>query len=821
MAKLIVQDQLRLRKPEVYPLTGKMRVIDAVKTRFDKIDPSKVTIHLNEDIVQPYSPAMFNVIGDNDIIAVTHEVKGVISGFFGVASDLLKGALNFLIDIPDAPGGEQTSPNNNYTSQTNVSRAYSQRPLVVGSPVVYPDLIGQAIEYYQGNVKQSEQYFEVCTGVLTGATIQAGNTNIVKFGTATTSLYYPVAGVTTIPSYRVGQKVDEVDGQIIKGTNEGNDGAAYSCDQGATPSTYTGTTFTIRVSEDAQSDGLKASFDAGDESVEVDYTIYVTVEPGGSPEPLGVSGTGKIDSMTLSGSEYTIVVVNFNGRKSETVYESPYIFTIKLDNTIGPFSCPIECEKLFFNIKFDRGLKKTVPINVVVYELDSKGGIRTGNSESFNTTYSDDTVDAVYETFTVIPTFGKAWYEFEVKRTNEASQDTNAPDIPTMEAVYCIQELGSYDFPDGGTMLSVKMPTTQIPTGSGVDNKINLVNGQVEMPSYDVNTGQILTDSPSRNFADAVLFVWRDFYGQDVNLLNLDELYTIANSLPEDFKTFDYTFDDASNGAGTVLDTILNVARVYKYWDGQQIRFWRDEAVSFNSALLSRSDLAAESDRSYSISRSSFVSGEYDSVQIEYVDRGINKKAYIYRSIDSLGVIQNTAGKNPKEIKLAGCQNLVNATNRAELEIRKMLYQRWTLSDTFIDAHRFLERGAVVMYNEIYEGGDAFGGEILSINGSTATVGGELNLQSGVTYQVYYTNALGEAIGPQTVTASTTNSFTCADLSQAYTEGFEGGQVGSRYYITQVNDTINRRWRVMERETAGYDVQISMIGYDDRIYEAD
>ena len=821
MAKLIVQDQLKLRKPEVYPLSGEIRVIDAVKTRFDKIDPSKVTIHLNEDIVPAYSPVMFNVVGDNDIITVTHEVKGVISGFFGVASDLLKGALNFLIDIPDAPGGEQTSPNNNYTSQTNVSRAYSQRPLVVGSPVVYPDLIGQAIEYYQGNVKQSEQYFEVCTGVLTGATIQAGNTNIVKFGTATTSLYYPVAGVTTIPSYRVGQKVDEVDGQIIKGTNEGNDGAAYSCDQGATPSTYTGTTFTIRVNQDAQSDGLKASFDAGDENIEVDYTIYVTLEPGGSPEPLDVSGTGKIDSMTLTGSEYTIAVVNFNGRKSETVYESPYIFTIKLDNTIGPFSCPIECEKLFFNIKFDRGLKKTVPINVVVYELDSKGGTRTGNSESFNTTYSDDTVDAVYETFTVIPTFGKAWYEFEVKRTNEASQDTNAPDIPTMEAVYCIQELGSYDFPDGGTMLSVKMPTTQIPTGSGVDNKINLVNGQVEMPSYDVNTGQILTDSPSRNFADAVLFVWRDFYGQDVNLLNLDELYTIANSLPEDFKTFDYTFDDASNGAGTVLDTILNVARVYKYWDGQQIRFWRDEAVSFNSALLSRSDLTAESDRSYSISRSSFVSGEYDSVQIEYVDRGINKKAYIYRSINSLGVIQNTAGKNPKEIKLAGCQNLVNATNRAELEIRKMLCQRWTLSDTFIDAHRFLERGAVVMYNEIYEGGDAFGGEILSISGSTATVGEELNLQSGVTYQVYYTNALGEAIGPQTVTSSTANSFTCADLSQAYTEGFEGGQVGSRYYITQVNDTINRRWRVMERETAGYDVQISMIGYDERIYEAD
>ena len=661
----------------------------------------------------------------------------------------------------------------------------------------------------------------MCTGVLDSPTIQAGNTNIAKFGTAATALYYPSSGVTTIPDYRIGQKVDEVDGQIIKGTNEGQDGATFSCSEGPSASTYGGTTFTVKLAQDAQSDGLKASFDSGNENVELQYGVFITIEPGGGPEPTTTSGTGRISSMTLSGTEYTVNIVNFNGLKSETTYDDPFIFTMKLDNTIGPFSCPIECEKLFFNIKFDRGLKKSVPISVTTYELDSKGGTRTGVSQVFSVIYDDDTVDAVYETFTVTPTAGRTWYEFEVKRTNEASQDTEKPDIPTLEAVYCIQELGNYNFPDGGTMLSVKMPTTQIPTGSGVDNKINLINGQVMMPSYDKATQTILADAPSRNFADAALFVWRDFYGQDVSILNLDELYTIADSLPEDLKMFDYTFDDTSNGVGTVMDIILNVARVYKYWDGQQIRFWRDEAVAFNSALLSRADLAAESDRSYSISRSSFVSGEYDSVQIEYIDREINKKAYIYRSIDGTGTIQNVAGANAKQVVLSGCQNLVNATNRAELEIRKMLYQRWTLSDTFIDAHRFLERGAVVMYNEVYEGGDAWGGEILSVIGGTATVREELNLQGGTTYQVYYTNALGEVIGPQTVTASTANSFTCGDLSQVYLEGFEGGAIGSRYYITEVNGTINRRWRVMERETAGYDVQISMIGYDERIYEAD
>ena len=819
MAKLIVQDQLKLRAPEVYPITESMRVIDAVKLKFDKIDPSKITIHLNEKLVTPYSPMMFEVIGDKDSVTVTHEVKGflgdvvgfIINPFLAAANSVLEFALGSL--VPDIGGtGDQTSPNNNYSSQTNISRAYSQRPLVVGSPVIYPDLIGQAIEYYQDNVKQSEQYFEVCTGVLDGETIQAGNTNIAKFGAALTATYYPSGGATTIPNYRIGQKVDEVDGQIIKGTNEGNDGATYICQAGTSTSEYNNDIFIAYIAQDAQSDLLKAATLAGNRDVRMSYTI----------EPTSVDGTGEIIFMTLIGTEYKVEITNFNGPESDVdMYDGPYVFTILLDNTIGPFSCPIECEKLFFNIKFDRGLKNEVPINVTVYALDSKGGNRVSAGESFNVLYDDDTVDAVYETFTVIPAAGRTWYEFEVKRTNQASQKTDKPDIPALEAVYCIQELGDYDFPDGGTMLSVKMPTTQIPTGSGVDNKINLVGGQVMMPSYDTATETILPDAPSRNFADAALFVWRDFYGQDVSILNLDELYTIADSLPESLKTFDYTFDDASNGVGTVMDTILNVARVYKYWDGQQIRFWRDEAVAFNSTVLSRADLAAESDRSYSISRSSFVNGEYDSVQVEYINRDINKKAYIYRSIDGTGTIQSVAGANAKEIVLAGCQSLDNAINRANLEIRKMLYQRWTLTDTFIDAHRFLERGAVVLYNEVYECGDAWGGEILSVSGGIAYVREELELQSGTTYQVYYTNALGEAIGPQTVTASTDNSFTCGDLSQVYLEGFEGGRMGSRYYITEVSDSINRRWRVMERETAGYDVQISMIGYDERVYEAD
>lgn len=826
MPKLIVQDNLKIAQPEVIAFKEGASAVDMIESRFERIDPSKTTIHINDKKVFTDNRALLLApLKNGDSVTITTEVKGFIGDAFDFALDItgVGLVLDFVRDFftPDIPSQETQSPNNSLTSQTNLIRAYAQKALVCGSPRLYPDLIGEPVEYYQNNTKYSESYFFVNHGKLNGGAVQAGETNIARFSGATANFYYPDNDLTTIPNYRVGQEVDEIDGQTLKGTNEGEDGATFSCAEGATEASYTGTTFIIRLAQNSDSDNLKASFDAGNVNTEVQYTGFITVEPGGMPEPQQLVGTGVIDSMTLSAGQYTVTVINFDGTKSEnTEYNGPYIFTEKLDNTLGSFVNPTQCEKMFFNIAFNRGLKANVPIEVVIYELDSKGGTRTGVSELFSVIYSANETDAQYYTFETPISNGRSWYEFTIKRTTQASQEADKPDIPKLEKAFCIKEVGDYTFKNA-TMLKTVMNSTQTPTSSGVDNKINIINGQVEIPSYDVNTGQVLANAPSRNLADAAMFVWRDFHGLDLDLLNLDELYGIVNSLPEDFKTFDYTFDDTSVSVGEKLDIILNVGRIQKYWDGKQVRFWRDEKVNFNSAMLSRADFASESEREYSISRSSFVAGEYDSIQVQYVDREINKKAYIYRSFDAQGNIVNVSGTNPKTLELLGCQSEANAVNRAELEIRRMLYQRWSLSDTLMDTHRFLGKGDVVLYNEVYEGGEAWGGEIQSLAGSTAIVRESLELQTGVSYYVYYTNMGGDVIGPQLVTASTKNTFTCNSLAQAYVYGDDGSQMGSRYYITQVNDSINRQWRVVNREASGYNVQVSMINYDERIYEYD
>ena len=726
MPKLILQDNLKIKQPVVIPFKEGVSAADMLESRFKSIDLNKATLHINDtQVFASDNNALLSPLKNGDSVTLVSEVKGFIGDAIDFALDVtgVGAVLGFVQDLftPDLPDtGETTaSPNNSLTSQTNLIRAYAQKALVCGSPRIYPDLIGEPVEYYSNNVKYSESYFYAAYGTLNGGTVQAGETNIIRFSGATSNLYYPVSGITTVPDYRVGQEVDEIDGQTLKGTNEGEDGATISCTEGPTATTYVGTTFTNRLAQDTDSDNLKAQYDAGNVDVEIQYTSFRTIEPGGVPEPVSSKGTGNIISFTLSGGEYEVVVSNFNGPKSESIYEGPYIYTLKLDNTLGPFTNPTQCEKMFFNIAFNRGLKATVPITVVVYELDSKGGTRTGVSETFSISYTDDIVDAQYKTFETNITNGRSWYEWTIRRTNEATQDTSEPDVPTLEKVFCIKEIGDYDF-FNATMLKTVMNSTQTPTSSGVDNKINIINAQVEMPSYNKATSAILDNSPSRNLADAAMFVWHDFHGLDLDLLDLDELYTIVDSLPSGFETFDYTFDDVSVSAGEKLDIILNVGRIQKYWDGKKVRFWRDEKVNFNSALLSRTDIASESERSYSISRSSFVAGEYDSVQVEYVNREINKKAYVYRSIDSSGNIVNVSGSNPKTITLAGCQDESNATNRAELEIRRMLYQRWSLSDTFMNSQIFLGKGDVVLYNEVYEGGNAWGGEIQAVNGGAA-----------------------------------------------------------------------------------------------------
>ncbi|AGR46534.1 tail domain-containing protein [Pseudoalteromonas phage TW1] len=831
MPKLIKQDNLKLQKPKVIIIDSDTRIIDALKDNFEYLPPESTRILLNDELILHTDVAKLkSKLSDDDILTAYHEVKGffagVAEGVLGVSRDVLGFAVESLIDIPELDTQTQGSPNNQYQSQTNVAQLFAQKPVVCGSPVNYPYLANKPLETYVNNEKESENTFIVGFGSVTGGVVRAGETSINSGGfNATVNRYLPSAGVTTIPNYRVGQKVGAVSGQTIRGINQGTIVTSYTLTQGGTASTYVAQRFTAYVTQNASSDQLKSDFDAGGlPEIKLTYTIETT-DPQGFPDLVEVSGTGSITSITLNASEYEIIIDGFNGDYSQGAYIVSGIDTI-ISSGIGPFSCPTQCEKLFFNIIFEKGLKGTADIRVVVYQLDAQDGDQTGVTETFNVSYTEDSPnDAIRRTFECTIANGRDWYEFECYRTNAESQDTQNPDVPTLENVFCVKELGNTNF-QNLTMMQVTMRSGKsVGSGRGVDNKINIKGAQTEKPSYDVNTQTITANAPSRKCADAVLFIWRDFLERDPALLDLDELYAIQNRLdainPE-LAQFDYTFDDVEMSAIERINLILNVMRVQTYYDGQKYRFWRDEAVTNENlcTLVSKADFADDDERTYTLKRSNYVNGQFDGVQVEYIDRSINKKAYIYKSFDGFG-IDDTPSSNPKKITLTGCQSEINANNRAELEVRKLLFGRWSLTDTFTDSQSALSRGDVIRYQEVYEGGGCFGGEIESIDSNTATVLDDLTLDPQKTYNLYYTNLLGDTVGPQTVTAFTLHTFTVADLSQVYLAGVDGRQMGSRYFITEVNDTVQRLWRVTDIAADNYNVQVSAIGYDARVYDGD
>lgn len=831
MVKLIIAEQTGATRPKVVTFPNGSTIDGIIAKQFGILPPSEARLFLNGDEVYPTEfKTITKELKSGDEVKVIREVKGVISSLPGMkiidpllsfADDAVGDLFNSLIKFPSTDTSTQGSPNNSYTSQTNIIRAFAQKALVCGSPKIYPDLIGEPLEYYQDNIKQSEQYFYVCFGTLSGGTIQAGNTNINKFS-ATTTRFEPVSGVTTIPNYRIGQSVDEVDGQTIRGTNEGTIGQTYDVAQGPSTNTYLGTTFVIYVSQNAVSDQLKTDYDSGIGNVEVSYD-YTFEDGEGLPETATATGTGSISEMVLVGSEYKITIPDFNGIKSfNGTYTVNDISTI-ISSGIGPFSNPIECEKMFFNIIFRQGLKATVDLEINIYELDSKGGARVSPEvkETFNVSYTEDSPnDQINRTLEITIANGRSWYEFEIYRTNEESQDTSKPDVPTLENVYCVQERGDTDF-NNATMLKNIMRSTQLPTSGGVDNKINIINGQVEMPSYDINTGNILANAASRNFADAVLFLLKDFYGytnaECIELLDLDSLYTIANSLADDFKTFDYTFDDVKQSFEDRLGIICNVARVSFYKEANKIVFWRNESVTNPSTALTRRDIINPEMRQYSISRSLFISNGKDSVQLEYIDRATNKPKYIYRSINGSGNIVNVPGINPKKVTLTGCQNETNAINRADLEIRQMLYQHTQGSDTFLKSQILLNKGDVVLWDEIYETTGVTTGQFTSINGLIAKTSNGIDTTKN--YNMYYNNADGYLVGPQSITVNSKYEITATDLTEAYPP-MDDSPLGSPYFLVETT-AAPTLWRVVDKAVGDNSVQLTMAIYDERVYEND
>lgn len=841
MAQLIVMhDQLGATGDDINHIDNGKTPTDALMQIFPQgLNPEAVQVYFNQKRMvlpsedeQP-SAELLNYLREDDIIIVVMEAKGLgLTIGQLIAITLVSAAISIALapSIPGDAGVAKDSPNNSLQGQTNIARPYQAYPLIFGSPLSYPDLTGEPNIEYVDNVKIVRQLMNVGVGLFDIATVRAGETPLANFSGSSSTIYEPVSEVVTVPNVIETFSTNEIDGQQISGVSTSLSTYSLIANAGGN-TTYVGSTYVFDITKNTQSDQLKSDFDSspGTFFLRISYLANTT----GTGVPQGQLGTGSAASVVLDGGGllYTVTLNNFNGPKDVNDaygYDAPFFSDNVSSTPVGPINMAVSMQEIWFNFVFSRGLNKTVSFRVNMQQLDGPNGNPVvGPQQVFLFDFTDNTLEQQFRTFKGV-LLSEGFYEFVISRDDNDSNSANTPDDTKLEAVYAINKKTNVEY-GNVTLIDIELPATANAT-SLRENKINLELTS-KLISYDVNTSSIITTpTASRKFADALLHIYVDFFGLDANTLALDELYEIQNRLDlidPRLATFDFTFDDIDVSLDERMDAILQVARCYKWLDGDVYRFGRNEAREFEATTITRRDLAQDEDRDYALTYNPQLTENFDSVKIEFVETAFNKKAYIYRKLDNLGNVVDGIGFNPKSIELAGCSEEFNAINRAELEMRTLIYQRYNLTDTMLSGGMFLDRGDMVLYAEQYSNsGDLFDGEILAVNGNIATTSESIIFDPANTYQVHYTLTDGSSVGPFPVTEVINKpfQFECTSLTQAFVRDSVLGfliQTGSRYIISTMEELDASRWTIAEKEAQGKNVQLSMVNYDERVFDFD
>lgn len=725
-------------------------------------------------------------------------------------------AVTALIPKPSVPNFSadvgKDSPNNRLSGQTNVARAYQAIPDIYGQVRSYPDLIQPSDEYYIDHIKYVTEWLCIGLGKYTRESIKSGETPLGDISGSSAEFFepvggdYPENGVTTISGVTEPFAVQDVNGQelVYPTTWETETDSASIVLNGTT-------TFTVQVPQGSKWDNLISIAGTGD------AVVTFTYDPGGGT--VNFSQTCAFVSYTSPGSDYIFtftspVSIPDSGTFATTV-------TIKPIGTspiwVGPYTLPVDADRFRTNIIFQRGLKGSVQIKTEWWAIDGNGDEIGGTRESVNTTYTADTYDYRAWSETRIPTYGNARYRVRLQRiTNEVG---GGNDVAKLEQLAALRYYATKTLP-GVTIAKIVTKATESAT-SFSERKFNLV------ATRHVRTIGGAAVSASRDFARAVVHQYVAVGGLSISDLDTVALSAISAGLSDpQLGYFDFTFDDDDVSVGERIETICNAARVYVSRVGIQYTFRRDEAQPYPVMQLDYRNLAVSGDSVFTYN--GFVPGQFDGVELEYVDPTKNVRAYIRYRINIDGTISAGTASRQNKMKLAGCRNQTQANNRALLECRKLLYQRQLVSDTILNDGYALQRGDLIRWvdpNDFYGDEGLQAGEVLAINGLNIETSEPINWNGNTTARVVFTTVEGYQTAVVTAVPHA-DGFTVASLPVGvYVANGTTQQLSSRYTIGVglSLDAINSAglYTITDiKPKADGTLDIEAAAYDSRIYES-
>ncbi|MEJ3975659.1 host specificity factor TipJ family phage tail protein [Providencia rettgeri] len=741
-------------------------------------------------------------------IQVFDQPKSVIGDILNPVFNLVTKVFSFLApktpSFSAAESNVKDSPNNRLTGQTNVARAYQARPEIHGQVRAFPDLIQQSMFEYNNNLKTVTEWLNIGIGEYKTESIRFAESDFTAMAGASYRIYKPKE---IIPLINEGFEFPDIDGQELPGPNESKDIPQQTATANEVVSgEIKGGEAAIKI---VKQDEFEYFYELT-KPRSISMTVNVSYDtPQGS-----VTKDVKIDAQLVDAKEsddgslinpveyYEFFFTNLSGTDLAQLPPNAVVNTTKFilyDNqflTVGPFFSPVEGDQLWVHTQAQLGNGQACSARVEVWKIDINNIEISGTRQRVTTKiYETSGARVYYKTEKITPRAGKGRYAVQLTRL----ENSNDQSVMKIENAHIVRVRENVVF-ENDTVVNVSVRATEAPTGAR-ERKYNLLATRMVI-SYDRVSKQVdYTLRPSRSFADAVLYTWLITAGESEKNIDIDGLYRIYDSLPDErLGYFDYTFDDEDISLGQRIETICNAARVTAYFDNAVLTFSREQSSEFPMTTFNRSNITGNDMKiSYDMSMPS----GYDGIELEYVEPVRNKKDYIRFRVDENGITEGLS-RTPNKIVLQGCRNRYQAMDRALLEANRLIHQRTSISLTTLADGGNVYPSDMVLIADTYDSNQQ-AGYITDRNGEAFTTSEKIKFDEEM--WVYLTDSAGYTTQkfkaePRQDTDFGFIASVPEDIELNLSDGYQK-QSPSRYVIATSIELENIKWVITDKRPLG------------------
>ncbi|QNP19184.1 host specificity factor TipJ family phage tail protein [Providencia rettgeri] len=741
-------------------------------------------------------------------IQVFDQPKSVIGDILNPVFNLVTKVFSFLApktpSFSAAESNVKDSPNNRLTGQTNVARAYQARPEIHGQVRAFPDLIQQSMFEYNNNLKTVTEWLNIGIGEYKTESIRFAESDFTAMAGASYKIYKPKE---VIPLINEGFEFPDIDGQELPGPNESKDIPQQTATANEVASgEIKGGEAAIKIVKQDEfeyffeltkprsiSMTVNVSYDTPQGSVNKDVKIDAQLVD------VQVSDDG---SLINSVEYYEFFFTNLTGTDLAQLPPNAVVNTTKFilyDNqflTVGPFFSPVDGDQMWVHTQGQLGGGDYCSARIDIWKIDVNNEEIAGTRQQVVTRLNETNGTRVYyKSEKINLAAGRGRYAIQLTRL----ENSNDHSIMKIENAHIVRVRENVVF-ENDTIVNVSVRATEAPTGAR-ERKYNLLATRMVI-SYDRVSKQVdYTLRPSRSFADVVLHTWLITAGESENNIDIDGLYRIYDSLPDErLGYFDYTFDDEDISLGQRIETICNAARVTAYFDNAVLTFSREQSSEFPMTTFNRSNITGNDMKiSYDMSMPS----GYDGIELEYVEPVRNKKDYIRFRVDEHGITEGLS-RTPNKIVLQGCRNRYQAIDRALLEANRLIHQRTSISLTTLADGGNVYPSDMVLIADTYDSNQQ-AGYITERKGEIFTTSEKIKFDDEM--WVYLTDSMGYTTQkfkaePRIDTEFGFIASVPEDIELNLYDGYQK-QSPSRYVIAASVELENIKWVITDKRPLG------------------